>query len=174
MCVRVRVRVRVCVRVPVRVRCAALRCAVLQPGTAFVGYVGLLTGMRPGAWSVSVDERDQSGNITGAVLACITPRACVGGGGLVVVQVSRLGGRCVSGAGDKYILPFYTVSRVVCVRTSGVCLCAGCAVGHGGSGAGMGGGGIWWGGVHEQACWRTSPASCRCVPACPCGVKHAG
>jgi hypothetical protein len=28
-------------------------------------YVGLLTGMRPHAWSVSVDERDQTGNITG-------------------------------------------------------------------------------------------------------------
>jgi hypothetical protein len=30
-------------------------------GTAFVGYLGLLTGMRPGGWSVSVDERDQNG-----------------------------------------------------------------------------------------------------------------
>lgn len=30
-------------------------------GTAFVGYMGLLTGMRPGGWSVSVDERDQNG-----------------------------------------------------------------------------------------------------------------
>ena len=26
-------------------------------GTEFVGYVGLLTGMRPGGWSVSVDQR---------------------------------------------------------------------------------------------------------------------
>jgi len=36
-------------------------------GTAFIGYVGLLTGMRPHAWSVSVDERDQTGNATGLI-----------------------------------------------------------------------------------------------------------
>lgn len=29
-------------------------------GTTFVGYVGLLTGMRPHGWSVSVDERSES------------------------------------------------------------------------------------------------------------------
>lgn len=30
-------------------------------GTAFVGYVGLLTGMRPGGWSVSIDQRSIEG-----------------------------------------------------------------------------------------------------------------
>ena len=36
-------------------------------GTAFIGYVGLLTGMRPNVFSVSVDERDQGGNVTGLI-----------------------------------------------------------------------------------------------------------
>ena len=30
---------------------------VIYRGSEFVGYVGLLTGMRPGGWSVSVDQR---------------------------------------------------------------------------------------------------------------------
>ena len=38
-----------------------LLCRTSYYGTAFVGYLGLLTGMRPGGWSVSVDERDQNG-----------------------------------------------------------------------------------------------------------------
>jgi len=33
-------------------------------GTAFIGYVGLLTGMRPGAFSVSVDQRGLNDPIT--------------------------------------------------------------------------------------------------------------
>ena len=32
--------------------------AEVYRGTTYVGYVGLLTGMRPHAWSVSIDERD--------------------------------------------------------------------------------------------------------------------
>lgn len=31
----------------------------MQPrGTSYVGYVGLLTGMKPGAFSISLDQRD--------------------------------------------------------------------------------------------------------------------
>ena len=32
--------------------------AEVYRGTTYIGYVGLLTGMRPHAWSVSIDERD--------------------------------------------------------------------------------------------------------------------
>ena len=35
--------------------------AVAYRGTTYVGYVGLLTGLRPGAFSVSIDERDTPG-----------------------------------------------------------------------------------------------------------------
>jgi hypothetical protein len=41
--------------------------AVQYWGTAFVGYVGLLTGMRPNEFAISVDERDQTGNVTGFI-----------------------------------------------------------------------------------------------------------
>jgi hypothetical protein len=32
-------------------------------GVTYAGYVGLLTGMKPGAFAVSVDERDTNGTI---------------------------------------------------------------------------------------------------------------
>lgn len=46
--------------------------SVAYYGTAFVGYMGLLTGMRPGGWSVSVDERDQNGTVFE-----VSPQRCV-------------------------------------------------------------------------------------------------
>lgn len=42
--------------------------AIQYYGTAFIGYVGLLTGMRPGAFSVSVDERGLQDPTTDIIL----------------------------------------------------------------------------------------------------------
>ena len=38
---------------------AVWKALLMQPrGTSYVGYVGLLTGMKPGAFSISLDQRD--------------------------------------------------------------------------------------------------------------------
>ncbi len=43
-------------------------------GTTYAGYVGLLTGMKPGAFSLSIDERDTRNGTVWDNGACV--RAC--------------------------------------------------------------------------------------------------
>jgi len=46
--------------------------------TTFAGYVGVLTGLRPFAWSVSVNERDHPGNQADNILAMLEGGASIG------------------------------------------------------------------------------------------------
>lgn len=47
-------------------------------GTTFAGYVGLLTGMRPGVFSISVDERDKGGQLENLIEALLVKGTSVG------------------------------------------------------------------------------------------------
>ena len=48
------------------------RAAVMILGSCAAGYVGVLTGMKPGAFSVSVDERGLSDPTSDLVLNLIS------------------------------------------------------------------------------------------------------